>query len=145
MEIRSATAGDADSLAALSIELGYTTDSQAVAERLARLMALEDHAVFVAEDDTGSMVGWIHVFGALRLESDPFAELGGLVVAAAQRRRGIGRLLCESARDWAQQRGYGALRVRTRIEREEAHKFYRRLGFRSAKIQRVFVLPLTGD
>ncbi len=138
MRIRSATGGDVEAIAALSGELGYPTRSEDVGRRLTTVARAEGHAVYVAEDAGGSVVGWIHVFVALRLESEPFAELGGLVVGKAQRGRGIGRLLCERASRWTHDHGFKALRVRTRAGREDAHRFYERIGFRLAKSQKVF-------
>ncbi len=34
----------------------------------------------VAEDKDKNVIGWIHVFIAVRIESETFAEIGGLVV-----------------------------------------------------------------
>ncbi len=142
MRIRSATGDDARAIAALSGELGYPTRAEDVARRRLAMSAAEGHAVYVAEAGTSAVVGWIHVFGALRLESEPFAELGGLVVAEAHRGRGIGRLLCERAARWTRDGGFQALRVRTRADRAAAHRFYQRVGFQRVKTQQVFSLPV---
>ena len=83
------------------------------------------------------MVGWIHVFAAPRLTVATFAEIGGLVVDEGLRGRGIGRLLVSAAASWAEQRGLTTLRVRSRVERAGAHRFYRRLGFGATKQQEV--------
>ncbi|NNG00406.1 MAG: GNAT family N-acetyltransferase [Desulfobacteraceae bacterium] len=45
---------------------------------------------------------WIHLFGANRVASDSFAEIGGLVVRSDCRREGIGRKLVERAMQWAE-------------------------------------------
>ena len=146
MRIRPAAAvdasdGDARAIAALSGELGYPAGAGDVRRRLTTMAGQDDHAIFVAEDG-GAIVGWIHVFVALRVESEPFAEIGGLVVAESYRRRGVGRRLCEWGSRWASDHGFRALRVRTRVERE-AHRFYQRVGFRQTKQQRVLVLPIS--
>ena len=138
MNIRSVTEHDIESIATLSGELGYPTRAEDVGRRLAKIVTTEDHAVYVAEGSDGSVVGWIHVFGAFRVESEPFAEIGGLVVAVAHRGGGIGRLLCERASQWAGDHGFPALRVRTRAERAAAHRFYERIGFSRAKTQEIF-------
>ncbi len=142
MTIRPAAGGDAEAIAMLSGELGYPAVAEDVDRRLSQMAAAEGHAIYVAEAGDGSVVGWIHVFGACRLESEPFAELGGLVVAEARRGCGIGRMLCERASRWARDSGFPALRVRTRVEREATHRFYERVGFRRAKSQHVFTMPL---
>lgn len=141
MKIRPAADRDISAITALSGELGYPAGAGDVLRRLAKMETMDDHAVFVAENHDGQVAGWIHVFVALRLESEPFAEIGGLVVAEGHRRRGVGRQLCERAARWARELDLEALRVRTRVERE-AHLFYRRVGFRQTKQQRVLVLPV---
>ncbi len=139
MRIRSATGDDACALAGLSGELGYPAAAEEVGKRLAAISPEAAHAVFVAETQGGTVIGWIHVFGTLRLESEPFAEIGGLVVAEKYRGRGIGRRLCDAASRWARDHGSTALRVRTRAERQETHRFYEHVGFRRVKTQEVFV------
>ncbi len=135
--IRRATLDDAPFLAALSTELGYPTSSAAAKDRLPPVLGSDDHAVIVAALPDGTVVGWIHVFLALRVESDRFAELGGFVVSEPQRRRGIGKLLLAAAEAWAAGRGVGKLRVRSRTSRADAKLFYERLGFSETKQQRV--------
>jgi GNAT superfamily N-acetyltransferase len=83
-------------------------------------------------------VGWIHVFTTLRLETDAFAEIGGLVVAESHRGREIGKRLLDSAEHWVIQRGMPRLRVRSRASRSGAHRFYEQSGFIRTKVQSVF-------
>lgn len=135
--VESATVEDADALATMAGELGYSSTPSAVRRRLAAVLDAADHAVLLARDSDGRPVGWVHVFVALRVESDVFAELGGLVVRADSRRRGVGAKLVAAARRWAAARGIDRLRVRTRVEREDAKAFYDALGFVECKRQRV--------
>jgi len=136
-EIRIAGVDDASALAALSNRLGYQTSIEQSESRLISVLGSNDHAVFVACVDS-DVVGWVHVFLARRIESDRFAELGGLVVAETHRRRGIGRQLLARAEKWASDRGVAKLRVRSRADRDEARAFYDNLGFSITKTQRVF-------
>lgn len=142
VEIRRAKATDAPALAELSRQLGYPTETAEAAGRLAEVLRAGDHAVFVATGPGGEVVGWTHVFVARRIESDPFAELGGFVVAEERRRRGVGRRLLDAAEAWAAAHGAAKLRVRTRIERDDALAFYQRQGFRPTKEQSVVDKPL---
>jgi GNAT superfamily N-acetyltransferase len=133
---------DAEALARLSGDLGYTTSDTEVRIRLGAILAHPDHAAFVAEHPDLGLLGWIHVFASLRIESGSFAEIGGLVVMEAQRRTGVGRALVEVAEQWTWERGLTMLRVRTNVNRSEAHDFYRKLDFREIKTQKVFVKEL---
>jgi GNAT superfamily N-acetyltransferase len=133
---------DAEALARLSGDLGYTTSDTEVRIRLGAILAHPDHAAFVAEHPDLGLLGWIHIFASLRIESGSFAEIGGLVVMEAQRRTGVGRALVEVAEQWTWERGLTMLRVRTNVSRSEAHDFYRKLDFREIKTQKVFVKEL---
>lgn len=136
--VRGAALDDAAALAELSRQLGYPASAVEVAMRLAPMLASDDHLVVVACAHDEGVVGWAHVFLARRVESAPFAELGGLVVEQSVRGRGVGRRLVAAAEAWAVERGVLKLRVRTRVERTDAAAFYPRLGFDPTKDQRVF-------
>ncbi len=134
--IREARRTDAEILAKLSGELGYPATSKEIAARLDKLFASSDNGIYVAE--LGFVVGWIHVAVIQTLESSAYVEMCGLVVAENHRGAGIGRLLVTAAEQWARDKGYSRLRVRTNIVREQTKKFYRELGFQTRKTQEVF-------
>lgn len=135
--IRSATPADCARLAALSTELGYPMSAEEARQRLAAIVAHPDHALLVAAED-GGLAGWIQVSLSRIFESPEQAEIAGLVVAEAERGRGIGAQLVAAAENWAKQKGCGAVRVRSNVIRERAHAFYRREGYREIKTQSVF-------
>lgn len=143
--IRAAVPGDAHALGRLATELGYPSTGAETADRLRKVLASDDHAVMVAESAQLGVIGWVHVFGTARVESDAFAELGGLVVAEDSRGRRVGVRLVASADRWALENGYHRLRIRSRVERSDAHGFFERLGFVCRKTQRVFERPTAGD
>jgi len=142
--IRTAVARDAPALALLAAELGYPNTVDETNGRLSTVMDAPENQVMVAETAVHEIVGWIHVFGAARVESEGFAELGGLVVAEAWRGRGVGSGLVASAERWALENAYFKLRIRSRVERAEAHRFFERLGFVGRKTQHVFERRLDG-
>lgn len=84
------------------------------------------------------MVGWVHGFYSLRVESDPFIEIGGLVVDENHRQKGIGVQLVEKVNTWASTKGCNKLRVRCNTIRLESHEFYNLIGFTLNKEQKVF-------
>lgn len=142
--LRAARSDDASAIADLCGELGYPARATDVRARLDVIERREDELVLVAESPGGTIAGWIHVFSAIRIESAPYAELGGLVVTADLRGKGIGQALVSAAEAWAHERGIGDMRVRSNVIRERAHDFYQRQGYRLSKTQKVFVKPLNG-
>lgn len=145
--IRVARGSDAAELARLSAQLGYPADAAVMLQRLARLGARTDHAVFVAEggdakDPSPVLLGWVHVMYGMRLESGESAELVGLVVDATARRSGVGRQLVQAAEQWSRAAGLERIVVRSNAVRGEAHSFYPALDYVLSKTQRVYVRSL---
>ncbi|WP_101446182.1 GNAT family N-acetyltransferase [Pontibacter ramchanderi] len=141
LTFRSITLADAEALALLSLQFGYKVRKTEMAERIAQLLAHQEHCGFVACVDA-QVVGWVHGFYTLRLESAPFVEIGGLVVEENLRGQGIGRQLIMQVKAWAMEKSVSKLRVRCHTSRVETHTFYRKLGFAESKEQKVFDLLL---
>ncbi|MEP7042629.1 MAG: GNAT family N-acetyltransferase [Dokdonella sp.] len=129
---------DAPALAELCGALGYPASRQQIVARLAAIESAPSHKVLVAEDDSGRVVGWLHVAQCVALTEDDGAEILGFIVDAQLRGYGIGASLLRAATAWAHARGAGYLRVRSRVEREGAHRFYEREGYARSKTQHVF-------
>ncbi|MEO7430519.1 MAG: GNAT family N-acetyltransferase [Dokdonella sp.] len=141
--IRAARTYDAPALADLCAELGYPTTRQQIVKRLAAIDGTADCSVLVAENAEGRVVAWLQVAIAARLSEEPCAEIVGLVVRESARGGGLGKRLIDAAEQWAQARCVKRIRVRSRQERERAHRFYERAGFQTIKNQRVFGKSLT--
>jgi GNAT superfamily N-acetyltransferase len=137
-KIRNATINDISDICVLSKGLGYPTSELDLRERLNSILKYNDHAVYVAYLPDGKVIAWIHVFEALRIESKEFAEIGGFVVTEKYRNIGVGKKLLKVSEEWALKRKLPKLRVRSRIEREDAKKFYLKMGFSISKKQSVF-------
>ncbi len=142
MHIRGMLAGDLPRVSELSAQLGYPVSHALLEQRYARITSQsESGGLFIGLH--GDLVGgWIHVYRVLLLESEPYAEVGGLVVDKLARRLGIGRALVGGARDWAQKQGLARLRVRSNVARVEAHAFYPALGFSRIKTTHTYELKL---
>ncbi len=142
--IRPAVHTDAAAVAALSRELGYPTESREMADRLARLLTQPDRDVVFVAVAGHDVAGWVHVGRRELLESGPQAEILGLVVGNAFRRRGVGRLLVAEAERWAARRGVDDVVVRSNVSRAESHPFYQRCGYRRVKSQHVYRKRIAG-
>jgi PhnO protein len=139
--IRKARLDDAGAIATLSGQLGYPATPVQIGGRLEAILNRNDTGTFVAEVD-GAVVGWIHMFGCERIESEPSAEIGGLVVADGHRGAGLGAQLVASGERWARGQGYDVVRVRSNVLRANAHRFYQREGYEPVKHQAVFLKTL---
>jgi len=145
LRIRAVNLKDAPGLAPLCGQLGYPSAAEEVARRLKRILADPLQAVYLAEGPGDEVVGWVHVLARVTVESDPCAEVGGLVVAEGHRSRGVGERLLAQAEQWAARQGYERMILRSNVLRTRAHRFYERLGYSSPKSQRFFskeLLPL---
>jgi GNAT superfamily N-acetyltransferase len=134
--IRGYCVSDAPAIASISAELGYPATSEQIANRYNALMEQAAmHSVYVAElPETSLIVGWVHIYGVKLLESDGYAEIGGLVVCEAFRRRGIGRALIAATEKWAAENSYTNVRLRSGMQRrDEAHLFYEGIGYAASK------------
>jgi len=138
MTIRAATPADAESVAALSCQLGYPSLPQTMRQRLARIQCDKNRVVYVAELAGGGVVGWIEVFAYELLVAEWRAEIESLIVDEGYRGAGIGRRLIGRAEAWARGRGCKTVYLRSNIIRERAHAFYKNLGYEAIKTQLAF-------
>ena len=143
--IRRAEAGDEKAVASLAGQLGYPIRKSEVQRQLSLLAKEEGHAVFVVELGGHGIVGWIHMMPRQLLYSPGLTEIGGLVVDAEHRRKGVGRALIRAGEKWAKDQGYSRVVVRSNAVRKEAHEFYPSLGYDSVKTQKVYRKELKGQ
>jgi GNAT superfamily N-acetyltransferase len=138
LTIRRAVLEDAPRLAELSEVLGYPMATEAVAQRLARLLGRAEDTVLVAELPSRLVVGWLHGSERELLESGLRCEILGLVVDARHRRLGAGHQLVDAVEAWAIGRGLPEIVVRSNVLRAESHPFYERLGYVRTKTQHAY-------
>jgi GNAT superfamily N-acetyltransferase len=136
---------DAAALVPLCAQLGYPATLQQVERRLQLLLGRPGQGLFGAESATGQLAGWVHVQTRCVFESDPFAEICGLVVDENERGHGAGRDLVAAAEHWAVAQGHTVIRVRSNVIRTATHRFYQNRGYTIAKSQISFTKPLTPD
>lgn len=138
MRVRRAARADLAQLPELCRQLGYPSTEAEVLGRFEKLEASPEHVLFVAEDAGGRIVGFVDVFVLRTIESEPRAEIAGLVVDERQRSRGVGEMLMERVEAWAKERECGVVSLRSNVLREGAHRFYERLGYKCVKTQKAF-------
>jgi ribosomal protein S18 acetylase RimI-like enzyme len=95
-----------------------------------------DSAIFMAEDENGSLAGFIH----LQTETDYFRDekygyISDLAVDAAFEGQGIGRTLLETAEEWARTKGYRLLALYVFSGNRRARQLYEKYGFKEEVIK----------
>lgn len=141
LSIRIAEINDSEPIAKLSGQLGYVSNHNETRNRLIEILKNSDNCVYVAVDNN-KIIGWIHGFYALRVETDSFVEIGGLIVDENCRNMGVGKILIEKTVAWAHSKNCNHIRVRCNELRKESHAFYRHIGFQLNKMQMVFAKKL---
>ncbi|PJK08030.1 GNAT family N-acetyltransferase [Lysobacteraceae bacterium NML08-0793] len=142
LAIRHARSEDAAAIAHLAAQLGYPASEQDILRRLRKMLDTPTQAVFVACDDDGRVLGYVATEQRLMLETGALVEIVALAVDAKLRRGGTGRALVSAAELWAFKRGVKNLRVRSNIQREDAHAFYPGIGYQLEKTQHCYLREL---
>jgi putative acetyltransferase len=138
VNVRPAQPGDAAALVALAEAVGSEPEGWLISDSSWRSAADErrylrtvrrhpDAAVFVAET-SGRIVGRLSVSRDPHPASRHVADLG-LMVAAGERRRGIGWALLEQAVEWARASSVRKLELHVFPHNEPAIRLYERFGF----------------
>lgn len=136
--VRPPRPNDYDKMADLAAQLGYQSTKEEISARLAEMQDSSQYAVYVAELPGGRIAGWIGVHVFRSVETNPCAEISGLVVDQQIRSRGIGKILLRTAENWARSRGCDAVSVLSNVKRDRAHRFYTNNGYELVKTQMSF-------
>ena len=104
------------------------TDLQVLGNQLSN--PLSETAFFVAEDETGLPLGFIHLeTGTDYYHHEKHGHIANVIVALEAEGRGIGRRLMETGEEWARAQGYHWLTLSVFAQNVRAREVYRRLGY----------------
>jgi ribosomal protein S18 acetylase RimI-like enzyme len=133
--LRPAREADAERVASLMTELGYSSTAKDVKDRLRGSLNSQTSCCLVAQADS-------EVIGMMSLELIPYFPTGSticrvtsLVVSSRHRSRGVGEKLMAAAAKFARERGCSGIEVTSADRRVDAHRFYQRLGFARAGLR----------
>ena len=132
---------DAEAVNALSGQLGYPLTLTQTSQNIMAVLQSDDHTAFVAEYGN-KVVGWIGAAQALMIEVMPHCEINGLVIDEHHRGMGVGKLLIDTVKKWAKEKGNDRIGLHCNVKRTDAHLFYQHLGFKELKQQKNFVMDL---
>ena len=135
MNIRPMTRADLDAVVALLADDGLgrgreTPGDPAYADAFARMEATPGNLYLVAEQ-AGHVVGCLQLtmIHGLSRRGASRAQIEGVRVAANCRGQRIGERLFEAAFERARGAGCGLVQLTSDKTRQDAHRFYERLGF----------------
>jgi GNAT superfamily N-acetyltransferase len=134
-------ANDLSAVLTLAAQLGHPSILFDLESRFRILQNDTTSGLFVGVIEN-EVMAFMQLSHATTLMSGARAELNALVVLDTYRSRGYGRHMLEYAFGWARERGLPKIRLGSRTQRTEAHRFYERAGFTVEKSWLVFSKPV---
>ena len=140
-EVRPATLADAARICEINRSaLGYPSQLHNIEKQLTQILARKTDRVWVACDaDTMQVAGFVHVADYETLHSGSMKNIIALAVDPAWQGCGLGRMLTETAEQWARDDRCEAIRLVSGMDRVKAHAFYQHCGYRMRKEQKNFI------
>jgi GNAT superfamily N-acetyltransferase len=134
LKIRSAVPSDAPILSKLLTELGYPSSDKLISERLHKMNSAGEQVLVAVRN--GNVLGLLttHVTPVLHRPT-PVGRLTALVVTKDERGKGIGRALVATAERMLKAKGCDLIEVTSNIQLEQAHLFYKRLGYEATSLR----------
>jgi GNAT superfamily N-acetyltransferase len=128
--IRPAVLDDAAALAPIVASLTRAASTaEEMRARMERVAAHPDHHTLVAERG-GRVIGLCALMRGMTIHRDgDFVRVVALVVSPEARGGGVGTALMDAAEAWAREIGAHSMHLTTGNHRDDAHRFYRRLGY----------------
>jgi ribosomal protein S18 acetylase RimI-like enzyme len=89
-----------------------------------------DTTVFIAEDQSGTQLGFVHLRGDVDYFSgETYGHVSDIVVANESQGRGVGRALMTAGEEWARSQGYPYITLHAFIQNKRATAMYESLGY----------------
>ena len=141
VSVREAVISDCDAIAALCRDdLGYACTPELLQKRIVAVDKSRERVFVATQEET--VIGFVHAAYYETLYFEPLVNLLGLAVSEKYRRSGAGRALLSAVEDWARKIGAAGIRANSGASRQDAHIFYRVLGFTDEKPQIRFIKRL---
>ena len=131
MEITEATQDDINAILNLQTQI-YRVNGIADSARQTLEKQLQDQSctVLVAKDSSKAIATATIYYIEVAVRARPYAFLEGLVVDKSKRNHGIGTALFEKCIEIAKSKNCYKMIFTSGTDRQDAHKFYEKLGFK---------------
>lgn len=116
----------------------YSYSVEKVKERIKFITENTKDIIFVIEQNK-EIIGYIHGSPYELLFSDSLISILGFVIKEKYRNNGMGSMLIKKLECWAIDNGYYGVKLQSRFERINAHRFYEKHGYINTKNQRSFI------
>lgn len=144
--VRLARPADAAAIHTVSLRsLGYTAELQTVATQLERILLRPSERVWVACGQEGDVLGYLHAVDYETLASGSMKHIVALAVLPEAQGRGLGKMLLNTAEQWARACGCHAVTLESGVARIQAHAFYEHCGYRLRKEHKNFLKEMNNE
>lgn len=131
--VREANRSDAQSVSSLFRDDGASIAPDLLRKKIVEMSQDRDSNRLLLAEHDGEVAGFlaVHVIPSPYLDGNMGLIICAFFVALAHRRKGIGTELFRAAEQFAEEKEctYGTLAISGNRRRDDAHKFYRKLGF----------------
>ncbi len=139
--IRKLKEGDGNAIARIAREaLSHEASASYIESRIRALKDNDNYYIYVyADDSTDEAIGFIEAERYSLLYGGDGFNIIALAVDEEYRNKGIGKALVDALECYASSIGYTFIRLNSRVERVDAHSFYKHIGYKEDKIQKRFI------
>ncbi|WP_299085535.1 GNAT family N-acetyltransferase [uncultured Ruegeria sp.] len=135
LSFRYAETTDAPAIARLMNHMGFDHSAQEIERRWNLIGCHEqDHLLLALEGLVPVGAVAVHI-APLLFYPQPLARITTLVVDSSKRRQGIGKALVNEAISLARKSDCDTIELTTGLARDEAHAFYRSIGFQNSALR----------
>jgi GNAT superfamily N-acetyltransferase len=119
-----------------SIEQDFQANEARQIAGLTLLLQSPQHAVIkVARNSNGLAIGMVSAQLVISsAQGTPSAWIEDMIISQAYRAQGLGRLLLDSALDWAKQKGATRAQLLVDLDNEPALDYYEHLGWQASRM-----------
>ena len=121
--------------------LGYDINVESVKRQIEKLTNDKNQHIIIGYEDenTRKIIGFVHAQMYESFYSDLGLNILGLAVNPDFQGKGIGKKLMSKLENYAVDNNISFVRLNSALRREDAHNFYKHIGYTCDKVQKRFI------